>query len=481
MVAPNGGDWTGADPAPVSRATSPQLLLQIAREYDRKGHLEETADAYEAAIRAAEASGEAALTAEALRRLAVVRHRRQEIDEARQLCARSEAVALAARLPDLVAEALNTFGGFELVDERLEAAREYFLRAEALARHPDLQGRIDQNLGTVASILGDHAAAMERYTRSLVEFMAAESDHGCAVAYHNLGAISLDLRRWEEAERYLRLCLQAEEAAGDVHLRGLAQLNRAEALLALGRTREARLAAETAASIFDETHAPRELSDAYRLLGTVLRHAGEVRRALGKLQLAVEVAATSGSAVAEAEASRELAIVLALLGRRDEARPMMAQAAQALDRLKPASRSPDPILAGEYPAGVRARGELLGALDPSAIAHAERVAGGAAALARELGYSGEEQARVRVGAYLHELDEDQLGDGLAWDVRPVIRCHRERRDGSGPAGLRDDAIPLDAEIVGIVDAHDAGAVSEAEAARWWRAEVVTAFRQAPAA
>jgi tetratricopeptide (TPR) repeat protein len=477
---PNGGAEAGADPALVSRTSSPQLLLQIAREYDRKGHLQETADAYEAAIRAADAAGDPALTAEALRRLAVVRHRRQETDEARALCGRSEALARAVGLPGLIAEALNTFGGFALIEERFETAREYFLRAEALARDPDLQGRIAQNLGTVASNLGEHAAALELYTRSLSGFLAAQNDHGCALAYHNLGAISLDLRRWEDAERYLRLSLQAVEAAGDVHLRGLAVLNRAEALLNLGRTREARIAAETAASIFDETHAPRELSDAYRLLGTTFRHAGELRRAQGKLQLAVEVAATARCAVAEAEASRELAIVLALQGRRDEALLAMNEAARALDRLKPAGPSAEPILAGDYPAGVRARGDLLGALDPSALAHAERVARGAAAVARELGYEGQDQARVRVGGFLHELEEDQLGDTLAWDVRPIVRCHRERRDGSGPAKLCGDAIPLDAEIVGIVDAYDGGAVSEAEAGRWWRPEVVGAFRRAPA-
>ena len=129
---------------------------------------------------------------------------------------------------------------------------------------------------------------------------------------------------------------------------------------------------------------------------------------------------------------------------------------------------------------MRARAELLGVLDPAALSHAERVALGAAALARELGFDRAGQARVRLGGYLHELPEAQLGDAIGWDVQPAVRCHRERRDGSGPARLRGDSIPIDAEIVGIVDAHDRGEVDPAAAAAWWRPEILGAFRRAKA-
>jgi tetratricopeptide (TPR) repeat protein len=323
VVTQWGGGQSCDDPTPIWRPSSPRSLLEIAREYDRKGHLEETAAAYQATITAADAAGDTATAADALRRLAIVRHRRQETVEARALCNRSREVAIAAGHDRLLAEALNTLGGLELVEERLDAARQLFLQAEALATDPDLRGRIEQNLGTVASIQGDHAGAMERYERSLAGFLAAANDQGCAVAYHNLGVISIDLRRWEEADRYLRLCLHTVERTGDLHLRGLATLNRADALMGLGRMREARIAAETAAGIFDEAHAPRGLADAYRVLGTLHRHEGELGHAQARLQLAMEIAATSGSASSEAEARRELALVLESLGRPGEARDLM--------------------------------------------------------------------------------------------------------------------------------------------------------------
>jgi putative two-component system response regulator len=41
-------------------------------------------------------------------------------------------------------------------------------------------------------------------------------------------------------------------------------------------------------------------------------------------------------------------------------------------------------------------------------------------------------------------------------VRPIVRHHHERVDGSGyPDGLRGDEIPLLAQIVGLVDVYDA--------------------------
>jgi putative two-component system response regulator len=41
-------------------------------------------------------------------------------------------------------------------------------------------------------------------------------------------------------------------------------------------------------------------------------------------------------------------------------------------------------------------------------------------------------------------------------VRPIVRCHHERSDGSGyPDGLGGDDIPLLAQIMGVVDVYDA--------------------------
>jgi tetratricopeptide (TPR) repeat protein len=420
VVSLFGDSEAGAESALASRSSSPEWLLQIAREYDRKGYLQETAGAYDAAIAAATIAGDGRVVAEALRRLAVVRCRRQENDAARALCARSEAVAREVGDDGLVAEALNTAGGIDLLDERFGEASALFRQAAALATDPDLLGRIEQNLATVASTQGDYPEALDRYQRSLAGFLRAANEHGCAVAYHNLGVISIDLRRWADADHFLRLCLQSVNLTGDLHLRGQAVMNHAEALTGLGRLREARVAAETAASIFDELHAPLELADAYRVLGTVFRRMGELPTAQTRLRLAIEVASTSRCALSEAEATRELALVLAALGRKADAVALMGQAAADLERLRPAG-APAAGRAGDYPASVRAWGDLLAVLDPSGESHAERVAEGAVEAARDQGLDAEAQACIRVAAHLHALDPAWISDGmLPWNILPIL-------------------------------------------------------------
>jgi len=78
-----------------------------------------------------------------------------------------------------------------------------------------------------------------------------------------------------------------------------------------------------------------------------------------------------------------------------------------------------------------------------------------------------------------------------WDIKPIIRWHHERYDGSGyPDRLRGDDIPVSAQIVGIADVYDAltttrpyrpalppeRALAEMERCRsWWSGPVCAAF------
>jgi putative two-component system response regulator len=58
----------------------------------------------------------------------------------------------------------------------------------------------------------------------------------------------------------------------------------------------------------------------------------------------------------------------------------------------------------------------------------------------------------------HTIIGDRLCGGLRSlaRVRGIVRHHHERLDGSGyPDGLRGDAIPLLAQVIGIVDVYDA--------------------------
>jgi putative nucleotidyltransferase with HDIG domain len=146
----------------------------------------------------------------------------------------------------------------------------------------------------------------------------------------------------------------------------------------------------------------------------------------------------------------------------------------------------------------------------------------ALALAQELGLDQEQQTTIRIGAYLHDLGKVRVPHEILnkpttlspeelqiiqmhpvwglellatvefpWDIKPIIRWHHEKYDGSGyPDRLRGDEIPINPQIICIVDVFDAltttrsyrPAMSKAaalitmdECRGWWRPDVYQAF------
>ena len=159
--AANGSQLTSSRPLGWAAA-----LLDEAVRLDREGRIAEAGERYHAVIAAADAPG--AELAEALRRMGVMHHRRNEPGLARDLCGRSFEVA--ASLPDnrLAAEALNALASFEMKTGALERASQIYEQALGLAGVSDeVRGRIEQNLGILANIQGDHDAALNHYQRAL--------------------------------------------------------------------------------------------------------------------------------------------------------------------------------------------------------------------------------------------------------------------------------------------------------------------------
>jgi len=127
------------------------------------------------------------------------------------------------------------------------------------------------------------------------------------------------------------------------------------------------------------------------------------------------------------------------------------------------------------------------ARDHTTGGHCERLARYASALGRTLGLPENDVASLTRGGFLHDVGKvgvpdavllkpgpltpeeyaviqqhTVIGDRLCGElrslrtVRPIVRWHHERLDGSGyPDGLRGDAIPLLPQIMGIVDVFDA--------------------------
>jgi diguanylate cyclase (GGDEF)-like protein/putative nucleotidyltransferase with HDIG domain len=140
-----------------------------------------------------------------------------------------------------------------------------------------------------------------------------------------------------------------------------------------------------------------------------------------------------------------------------------------------------------YLGTIAALSRSIEAKDEYSGGHVERVRVLAVALARTLGYEGEDLEAIEVGALLHDIGKigvperilnkpgplteeeweemkqhpvtsDHILSGIEMHpfVRQIVRSSHERIDGTGyPDGLEGDDIPLPARIVLVADAFDA--------------------------
>ncbi len=70
--------------------------------------------------------------------------------------------------------------------------------------------------GDALAALGHSRAALDRYERSLDLFAKLENTGACDVVTHDIGRLYQTLGQWEEAERWLGVCLREQRAHGDV-------------------------------------------------------------------------------------------------------------------------------------------------------------------------------------------------------------------------------------------------------------------------
>jgi putative two-component system response regulator len=130
---------------------------------------------------------------------------------------------------------------------------------------------------------------------------------------------------------------------------------------------------------------------------------------------------------------------------------------------------------------------VIEARDEYTEGHCQRLARYATALGTALRLGEEDLAALYRGGFLHDVGKvgipdsvllkagqltraeyaamqqhPVIGDRLCGElrslrrVRPIVRHHHERLDGSGyPDGLKGDAIPVLAQIMGVVDVFDA--------------------------
>ena len=144
-------------------------VLSKAREAEAAGNWDEALSIYETALVECHAFGGAPV-AELMRKIGLVYYYRGDFDAAGTLFRQSKEVATAANLTDHLAAANNCLGIVHQALGQIEFAETLYLEAQALADqagNEHLAVMIDQNLGTIAGIRGETAAALERYQSAL--------------------------------------------------------------------------------------------------------------------------------------------------------------------------------------------------------------------------------------------------------------------------------------------------------------------------
>ena len=494
---------TPNDPRELARAPlDPHELVRAGKEAERLGRPQEARARFEAALRSLSPGDDGHLpgddgdlSQQLLRWIAWTYTNEGDPQAALDCLEAAEAAATATGDDHLLAIVLNTRAGTLFGLGELDQAERLFERARVLAVR--LGGRklvaiADQNLGTVASIRGDLELALGRFRASLANYEALGELSYVGPLLNNIGKLQVELFEDEEAARTLERARAICQEQGDRHHLMIVDVNRARVMLRAGQPMNALRTSEMARQLADVSGDDRWLADIMLSCGMSHLQLGNVDVALGFLDRAAELSRKREDPKLIADVVLEQALALRSIGRNRETLLRLNEARRLFERLR-ARR--DLANVGERLAELEAAflqivkdwGESIESKDAYTQGHCSRVAHYACLLARASGLGHSEVKWFRMGALLHDvgkvsvpaeiltkagpLDDDEwavmaahpvygveLLEGIEfpWDVRPMIRHHHERWDGSGyPDKIAGEAIPFEARILTIADIYDA--------------------------
>jgi putative nucleotidyltransferase with HDIG domain len=470
-------------------------LIRAAREAERSGRTSEARRGYESALHALPAVDERGLACQLLRWIAWTHSTDGDPDAALDALDAAEEVAIAASDDDGLAAVLNTRAGTLFGLGELDEAVVLFERVRRLAaRSGDrkLEAVADQNLGTVASIRGDVRTALRRFKASLANFEALAETTYVGPLLNNIGRLQIELHQEDEAERTLArarsLCVEQD----DVHHLIMVEVNRARLMVRCGDAMRALRTAQEAREMASEAGDDRWTGEILLVCGSAHQAMDNAEVALNFLDRSLEIARRREDPKLIADVVLEQARALRGLGRNRDTLLRLDEARRLFEGLR-ARLDLDSVREqlGELEAAfvqiVRDWGESIESKDAYTQGHCSRVADYACMLAEAADFPEADMKWFRMGALLHDvgkvsvpleiltknacLDDSEwavmsrhpefgveLLEGIEfpWDVRPMIRHHHERWDGSGyPDRIEGEDIPVEARILTIADIYDA--------------------------
>ena len=286
-----------------------------------------------AAYQSALAESDPRLIADAHFHLGRVGWRQGRYDDAVAQYEQARALAMSVGANELRARVENGLGVVHHARGALAQARASYAVALELTEDETQRGRVMLNLGAVANVEGDFAAARSCYERSRAIFQRTGFARGEASALHNLGMLNADEARWTEADEAYGQCLQLLETLEDRHGVASVLLNRSELSCANDQFDDAVGSCDLALSMFADVGDEVGRGEALRWKGHALRRLGRFSAADDTLGDAIRIARRAQVKLLEAEASWDFGLSRAGQSDRAGARKALERAHALFEEL----------------------------------------------------------------------------------------------------------------------------------------------------
>lgn len=470
-------------------------IIEEARTYERAARFSSARALYERALHRLGGVQYAPLASALLRWIGRTWEAEGELAAAMDCLEAAQAAAEACGSARDLAHALNCRGILHFHRGELERAERLYGQARELAESAGearLLAMVDQNLGNVANVHGDHAGAHARYLRSLERYRALGLDEFVGPLLMNIGRVHVDREAWSDAESVLDCAETSCETTGNVSYQILIRVSRTHLHLSRGELTPARRACEEALRLSSELGEDRWLGEIHKHLGMIHQRMGHSSLAEAEYARALRVADKRQELLLGAEVRKEMARLYGQDRRHHDMFACLSEAHRAFEQLRAHRALADVSreieeLEASFEQIVNDWGDSIESADHYTQGHCERVADHACRLALASGLDKRFLTWFRMGALLHDVGKVSVpsrilnkcgplnaaewrvmkehplrgvrllaGVDFPWDIRPMVLHHHEHWDGSGyPYGLGGEEIPFAARVLCVADVYDA--------------------------
>lgn len=311
-------------------------LAELARAAGLGDSPDDALQWHQAAITLLGSEEETPLLADVLRWQGSVLRDRGRTSDAEPLYQRSLQIAEQLGYSAGRAHALNCLAS--LAQRRGDLVEAAHLMTDALALAHDcgearLVGMLQQNLGIVADIRGNPAAARAHYQVALRTFEATNDLQPMCWVMNNLGYLYVKEERFEEADAVFHRALGIARARGDLMAEGILEENRAELELLRFMVDDAFPPIMRALSIAEQRGDDVRRAAALKLRGAYERLAGRPSDAVETLRNALTLSAVAEDALLGAEILYQFGLALHASGDLHMATDVWKTALEAFERI----------------------------------------------------------------------------------------------------------------------------------------------------